>query len=144
MLKLVPTNTFAATVSVRLPTDNPNVDCEGDFVARFKYLKAAAFQAVQRDMADLVQTLMRASSVVADEDTVAPSFADLTYYRRKLLSDVLVSVEGIADENGEPYPAAKQIEIVNDSVALLNAVSEAFFASYQKAPTKNSKTSRKR
>lgn len=146
MLRLSSTNTFAAAVAVKLPSNDPSKDIDGEFTARFKFLKTSEFNERQRELAAVMQNLMRTQlgNAPAPEGEDAPSWADLTEFRRKLLEDVLVGVEGIADEGGEPYPADVQRAAVLENLPLLNATAQAFFDAYAKAPEKNSKPSRGR
>jgi hypothetical protein len=115
-LKFVRTETFKVTVDVCLPSADPAKPMEGSFVATFRHYNRSAFDAL-----------------------IAEELAD-----REFLDRVLVAVDGIGDENGEPFPAETQRMFVLDELAFGAAAIKAFVGSLAGAQAKNSKASRGR
>lgn len=112
-LNFKPIDTFAATVNVELPSDNPSKPNKGSFVARFKYLDRTQMDTLRQQLQD---------GQLTDE-----TFLD-TY---------LVGLSGIGDESGTAMPEAEQRRIVYSVPALTLATVKAFFDSITGAGRKN-------
>lgn len=138
MLKLSQISTFAVPVFVRLPTDEPGKFNEGEFTARFRFVEPDQFL----EYVDGVRNVGE-----ADDDSGVrgiPTTKEITEYQRKVLGEVLDSVEGIGDGHGSAFEPEKQKALVFSHLALLQSTFDAFFAGYRAAPAKNSKRSPKR
>lgn len=120
MLKLSRTDTFAATVAVSLPTDDPAVRNEGSFTANFRRLD-------KRAVDDLLARLKAGDAT--DDD---------------VLDAALVSVSGIGTADGEPLASDDAIKQVRADFALAAATALAFFQSVGGAAEKNASKSRGR
>lgn len=131
MFKLKRIKTFAATVHVSLPTEVPDKTQEGQFVAHFKFV----------DTAQYVDGLSRLKASAQD---YAAGLVEVLQLKRELLEEVLVRIEGIGDEDGNPLPAEEARAAVLDSMPMLNQTYDAFLTHYQGAPGKTSKPSRTR
>lgn len=115
-LKFVRSDTFRAQVNVCLPGADPHKPIEGSYVATFRYLDRAAFEAlVEEQLGDA-----------------------------EFLGRVLVAVEGIGDADGAAIDAGKQRELVIGDIALSAAAVRAFVESLSGAGAKNVKPSRGR
>jgi hypothetical protein len=132
MLKLSPITSFAVPVKVSLPTDTPGKTNDGDFTARFKHVSDDEYLAVLDGLRE-----------VGDEGEL-PKMRDFFRYKREQLSELLLSVEGIGDDNGTPHAPALQRDLVLGSLVLVIATFNAFVDGYNTAPAKNSKRSPKR
>lgn len=102
MIIIKKTETWKTNVQVALPSDNPDKPTQGTFVAEFRHFSKPAL----RDL------MARAQSGEVDDS--------------QLLDEVLVGVSGIGPEVGEEYPAADQLAMVRDHVALSVAAIKAF------------------
>ena len=106
------TDTFAATVSVELPTDDPKRPNKGTFVATFKHLNRAQMKTLQEDLA---------AKDLTDE---------------QFLDQYLTKISGIGGEDGE-LSAEDQRALVYSEPALTLAVVGAFFSGITGAKAKN-------
>lgn len=116
MLKFVKSDNFRATVHVRLPGNDPQKPVEGSFTATYKHFDRSAFDAMLEEQ-------------LADAE---------------FLDRVLVSVEGIGDDNGNALPANEQRVLVLNDLALGAAAVRCFVESLAGAGGKNSKPLRGR
>ena len=107
------TATFATTVHVELPSEDPKKPIKGSFVAKFKYLTSEQMKALQEDLKH---------GRLTDE-----SFLD----------QYLVGVSGIGDEDGKPLDEAEQRQIIYADMALTTATVLAFRTSITGAAAKN-------
>lgn len=120
MFKFVRTDTFAATVHVSLPTNDPSKRQEGHFIASFKRLE-------KEETSKLLAHL--GSNEITDDD---------------VLDRVLVSISGIGDGDGNALPADEQMKLVRSDFGLCQAVAMAFFRDMGSAAEKNSAKSSRR
>jgi len=118
-MKLVKKDTFKVTVKVDMPDgDSPDKKSHDKFIAEYRYMDRANAQALADDMAD---GEMKISDV---------------------LDEVLVGVEGVADDQGAPYPRDEALRLVKDNLFTSMAAFNQFFISITGAAAKNSKRSR--
>lgn len=120
MFKLSRTDTFATSVAVSLPTEDPKTRHEGTFTATFRRLDKRAVDSL----------LERLRSGEATDDDV--------------LDEALVSVSGIGNAEGEPLSADDAMRAVRGDFALTGATAVAFFKSVGGAAEKNASKSRGR
>jgi hypothetical protein len=116
--------TFDANVEVSIPTTGDRY-IEGRFKAHFRRVPMARYL-------EIVDTFQRA---VGND-----RLADLMEEKVRTLDEILIKVEGIADENGELSPE-EQREFVLTELIPLNAALVEFMTRYQGAAAKNSKPS---
>ncbi|MCR6661825.1 MAG: hypothetical protein NVV60_01425 [Luteimonas sp.] len=119
MLKLKKTNTVARKVKVRLPTENPNSFNEGEILVRFK---------------------------ISTKDEIAER-ADRELSDREYIGEIVDSVEGLGDEDGNPIAGDAAMHEVYAGVwsaYLQSAIFQEYHEQYGVARVKNSKTSRGR
>ncbi len=119
MLRLTKTTTVARSIKLRLPTENPNTFNEGTITAHVKVLTKDELR------------------VQADTDQ-----SDAEFLRR-----ILVSVEGLGDENGEPLKGdAALAEVYSGAWCsyLQNGIVQDYWEHYGDARAKNSRASRGR
>lgn len=119
MLKLRRSNTVGRQVKVRLPTENPNTFVEGTLTAQVRI----------KTKDELKQ--------FADEE-----LSDAEYVR-----ELVASVEGLGDEDGNAITGDKAIdEVVSGpwSNYLTAAILQDYFEQFGEARVKNSKPSRRR
>ncbi|QHB72927.1 hypothetical protein [Stenotrophomonas sp. 364] len=118
MLRLKKTTTVAMPIKLRLPTENPDSFNEGTITAHVKILTK-----------DEMKSLAEAET------------ADAEY-----VDKLLVSVEGLGDEDGSPINGDAALEQMRRgpwSTFLQAAFLQAYFEQYGDARVKNSKTSRR-
>jgi len=119
MLRLTKTNAVSRTIKLRLPTEKPNVFNEGDITAKVTLLPKDELR------------------VLLDADQ-----GDAEFLRR-----ILVSIEGLGTEEGEPISGDSALAEVYSgkwSAYLQNAIIQDYLEQYGDARAKNSKTSRGR
>lgn len=106
------TATFAATVSVEMPSEDPRKPNKGTITARYKHLDRAQMKTLQDDLA---------AKELTDE---------------QFLDRYLVGVSGIGGDDGE-LPEAEQRALVYSEPALTLAVVQEFFRAITGAKAKN-------
>lgn len=119
MLRLIKSNTVSMPCKLRLPTENPAVFNEGSINCKVKILSK-----------DEIRALGEAEPT------------DAEYIER-----LLVSVEGLGDEDGNPISgeaALAEVRTGQWSTFLQSAIIQAYFEQYGDARVKNSKPSRGR
>lgn len=131
MLKFKQTQTFAATVDVRLPTERPDEYAEGSFTAHFEHVPKARYT----EILDHLQTLATGEGGVQVSDIVA--------YKEETLGGVLKRVDGI-EVDGRALDPADGRTLVLAELPLLNATFDAFIGNYSGAAAKNLKPSPRR
>lgn len=129
-LKLTRTTTFAATARVSLPTERAGTFNEGSFTCRFNFLSH-----------DDVNRFIDGLRDLGDDEQPARLTESLDY-QRTFLAGTLTGVEGIADDSGT-LDAEAALELVLGNQTLWLAALKAFLETYNGAPAKNSKPSRK-
>ncbi|EMT5435850.1 hypothetical protein WMR10_001399 [Stenotrophomonas maltophilia] len=119
MLKLKKTATVSRPVKLRLPTDNPDTFNEGTITVGVKIL-------TKEQLKDL---------------------ADAEIHDTEYLRQILVSVSGLGDENGNPIEGDEALAEVYTgpwSTYLQNAILQDYWEHYGDVRVKNSKPSRGR
>lgn len=119
MLKLKKVNLIKREIKVRLPTENPNSFNEGTITVGYKCLS----------------------------QTQAVDILERGLTKQELYDEVVGSVEGLGDENGNPISgeaANKEVKEGLWSAYLLSAINDDFLEQFGEARVKNSKPSRGR
>jgi len=119
MLKLSKTNTITLPVTVRLPTDDAGKSNEGTLNVRYTLLPR--------------------------EEVIALNKQELT--DREYIERVVVGVEGLGNDEGQPISGADALAAVLDSPwsgYLQLAILEEYFTHFGQARVKNSRPSRGR
>lgn len=110
---LKPRDTFKYSVTAELPTTDPNKREKVGFTAEFKYIDKAALK-------DLI------ARQLPDDDVVG---------------EVLVSVDGVKDEQGQAVPFEVALTAIRNDITLSSATAIAFFEGIYTAKAKNSNPS---
>jgi len=105
-------DTFASTVTVEMPSDDPRKPNKGTITARYKHLTREQMRQLQDDLA---------AKELTDE---------------QFLDRYLISVSGIGGEDGE-FSADEQRKLVYSEPALTLAVVQEFFRAITGAKAKN-------
>ncbi|MPS34464.1 MAG: hypothetical protein E2593_04055 [Stenotrophomonas sp.] len=119
MLRLKKTDAVARQVNLRLPTENPNSFNEGTITVMVKVL-------TKEELRDLANA----------------ELGDAEYLRR-----ILISVDGLGDDEGQPIKGEKALEEVYTGAwcaYLQNAILQDYWEQYGDARAKNSRASRGR
>lgn len=119
-LQLVKTNSFALTIPVSIPSDDPKKPITGSFTATFKYRNREQREELLEAMKD-------------------GKLDDAAFFA----SDV-IKIDGIGGEDGENMTPEQQKAAVLDRVELCQALFAEFWAHMTGAGAKNSKTSPRR
>ena len=109
MFKIAKNRTFKRTVTVNLPTSEVDRVVEQKFVAEFRAMTRSDIEALQ-----------------------AQKLTD-----REFVGKILVGVDGIGDEAGNPYPAEEARQLVIEDIDVCAATIAAFNEQYVKAKSGN-------
>ena len=167
MLKIRAVQTFAATVDVSFPTDDPAKFEEGSFVASFRHIsknryielmdtygKLGRGTASKEEVAEIKEEVLShipasdLDRISARLDALIPeghsSVRDIVEFRTAAVNEVLAEARDLADENGTPYTGETARQLVLDNLVMVNATFDKFVSCYSGAAAKNSKPSPKR
>lgn len=125
MFKIVTTDRFKHRINLSIPSDNPDKPHTGQFIGTFKRLSKAQLEAInKRD----------------DNDDEAVADAK----KRDFLDDVLLEVEGVVDDAGNPISSADAVALVKSDLAISSQTVQQYIDASLGVGAKNSVKSRGR
>jgi len=147
MLKYKGTRHFLRTVKVRVPSETtPDTMEDASFVARFKALKRSELEALQnpdpKGREKAVEAVLAEHADLPRAELATKIVEAVANYKgknddRAFLTNILVGVDGIGDENGDPIPSSTARDMVIEDLALCAAAVETFNEQYRQAKAGN-------